>query len=462
MGKVKKICGVVLLSSMMLAFLTPIKALTNYKTRDWKTVMPESECVADESDCTGYNAGSTKQVEKTNKTEIKSNSYTGNKETDANKWIGMKVGPYVEGGNTTIDNGINEELKIELGTDIIKPQEFFEVSFSLKNKEGNYVNELNVFTENVGDSIYVGIQGIQTTGGHFIGDPIAKISEHDVYTYSWKLNEHDNKSYVTFVVKNSKGEEIGNSGELEINENFKGNEVKQIGTDVQSNEVSVRWIWLCNIQVANGLTVYSNPELTVTPKLNGNNVTVNENAVDVLKESLLTTKDEILKKLLEDHDVTIELESTKVDEKSLNEEDIKKFESVIEGATITDYFNIDIVVKADGESNHKLTELVKPIELSVKLPENIQTVKEGYSRTYYILRQHGDKVEKLDANLTSDGSSLTFASDKFSTYTIAYVDEAIVNNPQTIDSIITYFIIGGLSLITVVGIVCFNKKRLFN
>ena len=162
-------------------------------------------------------------------------------------------------------------------------------------------------------------------------------------------------------------------------------------------------------------------------------VTLTTEANDVLKESLTKTTDKELQEFLASNNVTIHLESNKVAKENVATEVVEKFESVVKGATVAEYFDLDIIVTADGKEVHYLKELSKPITLTVDLPTTLPEVAKGYTRTYYILREHDGVYEKLNATLTKDGK-LSFATDKFSKYAIAYED---VKNPDTLDSIVS-------------------------
>ena len=164
-------------------------------------------------------------------------------------------------------------------------------------------------------------------------------------------------------------------------------------------------------------------------------VTLSTEANDALKESLTKTEDKELQAFLEENeDVTVHLEANKVEKENVAKEVVAKFESVVKNATVAEYFDLDILVTAEGQDVHYLKELSKPITLTVDLPK-LPEVAKGYTRTYYILREHNGVYEKLNATLTKDGK-LSFATDKFSKYAIAYVDEK-VKNPGTLDSIVS-------------------------
>ena len=130
-----------------------------------------------------------------------------------------------------------------------------------------------------------------------------------------------------------------------------------------------------------------------------------------------------------------------------------------ENIQLSKFFDVTIVVKDNTDKEvGQLSELTDKVDLTVVLPEELQEVKEGFARTYYIVRDHDGEIEILDAKLSADGKTLEFASDKFSTYAIAYKDEEVqntTNNPKTGDQIMMYVAI--LSIATA-GIVTTRIK----
>lgn len=115
---------------------------------------------------------------------------------------------------------------------------------------------------------------------------------------------------------------------------------------------------------------------------------------------------------------------------------------------ITNYFDITLNVKdsARNEVVGTLNELSKEMTFNVAIPKDLATVPEGYNRKYYVVRYHDGKSEILET--TTNGNILTFKSDKFSTYALAYEDVEIKSeeNPKTADNIITYVSIGIISI----------------
>ena len=199
------------------------------------------------------------------------------------------------------------------------------------------------------------------------------------------------------------------------------------------------------------------PEVKVKTEEDSNVTITDEDVTDIFDESLKA--DDTLKDLLESEgDVTVELVAK---DATASEEETKKFEEALTDGTIAGYVDIVInVTKNGGEVKH-LTELTKAIDLAVQLPE-MPELEDGYERSYYILREHNGKIDKIEATLSEDGSSLLFASDKFSKYAVVYVDTKIAEDeeeaPETLDAGLTYVGLAVLSL----GAAIISVKKLRN
>lgn len=169
--------------------------------------------------------------------------------------------------------------------------------------------------------------------------------------------------------------------------------------------------------------------------------------------------------------ISVELDANKVDNANVSEE-VKeavneKIEKVkeLDGANILGYFDINMIVKVnDTPLNEKVTELKNEIEVSLdvsNLVENLEKVKTGMVRKYYVIRIHGTQVDVIPATLNNDGT-LTFKTDRFSSYTVAYNDVANVSSPNTGDSIINSIILFITSVLGLVVIGIYSKKRYNN
>ncbi len=61
--------------------------------------------------------------------------------------------------------------------------------------------------------------------------------------------------------------------------------------------------------------------------------------------------------------------------------------------------------------------------------DNLQPVKSGYKRNFYVVRYHEGVAEKLPAVL--DNNEIVFKSGKFSAYAVAYTDTKITTGGST-------------------------------
>lgn len=133
---------------------------------------------------------------------------------------------------------------------------------------------------------------------------------------------------------------------------------------------------------------------------------------------------------------------------------------------ITNYFDITLNVQdsARNEVVGTLNELSKEMTFNVAIPKELTTVPEGYNRKYYVVRYHDGKSEIISASV--DGNVLSFESDKFSTYALAYEDvkDEVIVNPPTGDKIVLDLVVGIVS-VAGLGLVARSiakRKKYFN
>jgi len=133
---------------------------------------------------------------------------------------------------------------------------------------------------------------------------------------------------------------------------------------------------------------------------------------------------------------------------------------------VVSFFDITLNVKNNltGEALGTLTSLDNKIKFYLGLPEELTNVEDGYTRKYYIVRYHDGKSEIIPA--TVNGNMLSFESDKFSTYALAYEDVKNENvvNPPTGDRIIIDLVIGVISVVGLSLVVnsIAKRKKYFN
>lgn len=128
-----------------------------------------------------------------------------------------------------------------------------------------------------------------------------------------------------------------------------------------------------------------------------------------------------------------------VDEESVSGDDKAKIademeESLTEEAVLLGYYEIDISLLAikDGAATilGNITELTNPLTITLALPEDLDEVADGYVRAYYLVRVHNGETTLIKATDNGDGT-ISFNSDKFSTYALVYEDTVPTLTPDT-------------------------------
>ena len=99
-----------------------------------------------------------------------------------------------------------------------------------------------------------------------------------------------------------------------------------------------------------------------------------------------------------------------------------------DGTKLGMYLDITLLAdisKADGSlytSDKKIAEPGEKFTITVSLPSELSDVAEGFVREFHIIRVHDGKAEVLDTDFDSKNNTLTFETDRFSTYAITYTD----------------------------------------
>lgn len=173
-------------------------------------------------------------------------------------------------------------------------------------------------------------------------------------------------------------------------------------------------------------------------------------------------------------DIVIAEENTiakKVEVETINADDISSEElnlivnAIEQKYEIAGYYNIELFNTVNETIKlEKISESSNQVKVTINIPNTISKVKDGYKREYYIIRVHDGKTDILPANDNGNGT-ISFNTDKFSTYTLVYndVEEKATNNienPKTFDVIIVYIIIAILSIIGIITTGSKLKKRM--
>lgn len=177
--------------------------------------------------------------------------------------------------------------------------------------------------------------------------------------------------------------------------------------------------------------------------------------------------------IAKEDDIKEKVESEEVKKEDVAEEEVKAVEEkateVLKDYKVAGFFNVDLFKVCDTVKVDKIEEATNEVEVKIAVPETVEKVAEGYTRKYYVVRVHNGETTILDAILNDDGT-ISFKTDKFSTYSLVYVDTVAetpvvpaekeeLKNPKTGDAIIAIVAVFVLALagIVITQIVKKNK-----
>ncbi len=152
------------------------------------------------------------------------------------------------------------------------------------------------------------------------------------------------------------------------------------------------------------------------------------NLTDELAESIISSEEKAdIKEAInngEDVKVDVYLEIKDISD-AISASDKEKIKASATNAANIEYFDIslfkEISISGQSKGATSIHELTTPLKLTIGIPKSFPAVADGYKRNYVVLRLHDGSVTVLPATLNADGT-LSFETDKFSTYALAYTD----------------------------------------
>ena len=121
----------------------------------------------------------------------------------------------------------------------------------------------------------------------------------------------------------------------------------------------------------------------------------------------------------------VEIQMQVNSQSSVTKEDVTKVETkaASDGLTKGAIYDINLYTNIEGETNQrKVTETTAQTVISFPLEERLVNTDSSVNREYKVVRVHNGESEVLDAAYDSTTKSITFKTDKFSTYAICYKD----------------------------------------
>ncbi len=94
----------------------------------------------------------------------------------------------------------------------------------------------------------------------------------------------------------------------------------------------------------------------------------------------------------------------------------------LNGFTEGQYLNIDLY-KLVGADRTDITETAKKIRIVIAVPDSLKNADSSKTRTFAVIRVHDGSAEVL-ADLDDSADTITIETDRFSTYAVAYKDNA--------------------------------------
>lgn len=301
--------------------------------------------------------------------------------------------------------------------DKIATGEFFDVSLALKNAKDEYVSEAVVASQKTADDQV-------TVHAGWAPEFEVVLDRTGIYTYQWNMFVEEDTPYVNFTIL-SGDTVLGTTGNVDM-DTIQGPDDKT--PILEQEEVSVKYLWFCSLNVAEGINVYATlPGTTIDVVQDEEALVVAENPEEALTSSL--ENNGIVLNPADKVEITVKVAELAEEE---NSEMVAAVNEKVEGASLAGLYDITIPVTINGEAAGELSELAKPITLKLAIPEGLPEVAEGLERVYYVVRNHNGEVEVLNTTVNED-NTISFETDAFSTYALAYVDQEPAAEEPVVD-----------------------------
>ncbi len=122
--------------------------------------------------------------------------------------------------------------------------------------------------------------------------------------------------------------------------------------------------------------------------------------------------------------------------------------------TIGMYIDVSMFMKVGTEEAERVRELNSKVKISLVVPEDLR--KAG--RNYKVIRLHDGEAELIDADYDEATFTLSFETDRFSSYALAYADKPTI--PQTgVADYKGYVLAVMMSAIGAMAVVTMKRKK---
>ena len=175
--------------------------------------------------------------------------------------------------------------------------------------------------------------------------------------------------------------------------------------------------------------------------------------VEALKAAVpFSSEEQALILLGKDISIWIEVEDISG---TISEEDRARVESILKDGCVGLYLDVSMFKQVAGQDCVALTTLNAPVTITLTLPEHLMNTRGDVIRSFQIVRVHDGKTDILET--VQQGNTLSFQTDRFSTYALIYHD-SIVNLPQTGDNSTPELWFALLAVSSALLLLLFSKK----
>lgn len=101
--------------------------------------------------------------------------------------------------------------------------------------------------------------------------------------------------------------------------------------------------------------------------------------------------------------------------------------------TLAEEIDLTLFYEGDGKTV-QVHEANEPLVVSLTLPDSITDDASKKTRSYEVIRVHGGKASVIPSSFDADAKTLTFETDRFSAYAVAYKDAVDESGKDTAES----------------------------
>lgn len=241
----------------------------------------------------------------------------------------------------------------------------------------------------------------------------------------------------------------------------------------QEDEKTVTYIVIDELEEAKDVEITGDSEVTIGKGKVNIYSEIYENSVDCnitgTLEQILNAcfeRDELEKVQNEGQNLGVRISVVKIVEEISNEEEkqaiqkqTEKLRKDVQDLMVGCYLEISVERRVGENDWETVSNLYEEVEFTLNVPDNLLQT----GRTYFIMRNHDGKCELLE-DLDREETTITFKTDKFSTYAILYTDTDVSKLDisrlnQTSNFSVWISIIGLAMALFVLGFVLYQRER---